>query len=147
MFILKNLNIVAKWSKLILNCESSEAERTSSASSKGTKDAENIYAPLVMVSIGGQNRTLTGKIAYQNGSIDTSFDPPLFSFDSTFNLHIYTWIEPIPYCQRGGGLYITLILFILLFPLIYLSVPRKSHIQLIISESTIQIETNGGCCC
>jgi hypothetical protein len=47
--------------------------------SKCTKDAENVYAPLVMVSIGAGKRTLAGKTVYKNGSIDTSFDPPLFS--------------------------------------------------------------------
>ncbi len=41
--------------------------------SKRTKDAENVYAPLVMVS---RKRTLAGKTVYQNRSIDTSFDPP-----------------------------------------------------------------------
>jgi hypothetical protein len=43
--------------------------------SKCTKDAENVYAPLVNVSIGARKRTLTGKTVFQNGSIDTSFDP------------------------------------------------------------------------
>ncbi len=48
------------------------------------KDAENVYAPLVMVSIGAGKRTLAGKTVYKNGSIDTSLDPLLFSLDSTF---------------------------------------------------------------
>jgi hypothetical protein len=48
----------------------------------GTKGAENVYAPLVMVSIGTQKRTLAGQTVYENGSIGTSFDPPLFSLDS-----------------------------------------------------------------
>ncbi len=47
--------------------------------SKCTEDAENVYAPFVMVSIWGQKRTLADKTVDQNGSIDTSFDPPLFS--------------------------------------------------------------------
>jgi hypothetical protein len=51
--------------------------------SKCAKVAENVYAPLVMVSIGGQKMTLSGETVYKNGSIDTSFDPPLFSLDST----------------------------------------------------------------
>ena len=46
--------------------------------SKSTTDAENIYASLVMGSIGAQ---------YPYGSIDTTFDPPQFSLDSTFNYH------------------------------------------------------------
>jgi hypothetical protein len=29
--------------------------------------------------------TLAGKTVYQNGSIDTGFEPPLFSLDSAFN--------------------------------------------------------------
>jgi hypothetical protein len=51
-----------------------------------SKDAENVYAPLVMVSIWGRKRTLSDYTVYQNGSIDTSFDPPLFSLDLTFKL-------------------------------------------------------------
>ncbi len=46
--------------------------------------AENVYAPLVMMSIWGRSRTLADKTVCQNGSIDTSFDPPLFSLDRTF---------------------------------------------------------------
>jgi hypothetical protein len=52
--------------------------------SKLAKDAQNVSAALVMVSIGTQKRTLAGKAFHQNGSIDTSFDPPQFSLDSTF---------------------------------------------------------------
>ncbi len=52
--------------------------------SKCTKDAENVFALLVMVSIGALKRTLAGKTVHQNGLIDTSFDPPQFSLDSTF---------------------------------------------------------------
>jgi hypothetical protein len=37
-----------------------------------------------MVSIGARKRALAGYSVYHNGSIDTSFDPPLFSLDSTF---------------------------------------------------------------
>ncbi len=51
--------------------------------SKCAKYAENVFALLVMVSIGALKRTLAGKTVYQNGSIDTSFDPPQFSLDST----------------------------------------------------------------
>jgi hypothetical protein len=36
----------------------------------GTKDAENVYAPLVVVSMLGRKRTLADKTVYQNGSID-----------------------------------------------------------------------------
>jgi hypothetical protein len=51
------------------------------------KGAENIYAPLVMLSIGARKRTLAGQTVYRNGSIDTSFRPTsMFSFDSTFNV-------------------------------------------------------------
>jgi hypothetical protein len=53
--------------------------------SKCTKDDENVYAFLVMVSILGRKETLVDKTVYQNGSFDTSFDPPLFSLDSIFN--------------------------------------------------------------
>jgi hypothetical protein len=48
-----------------------------------------IHAPLVMVSIGARKRSLAGQTAYKNGSIDTSFEPPLFSLDSTFNTRIF----------------------------------------------------------
>jgi hypothetical protein len=58
--------------------------------SKCNKDAENVYAPLVMVSIGAQKRTLAGKTVYQNRSIDTSFNPLPFSLDSTFNVYTET---------------------------------------------------------
>ncbi len=47
--------------------------------SKCTKDAENVYAPLVMVSIVARKRTLAGKAVYINGLLDTSPDPPPFS--------------------------------------------------------------------
>ncbi len=47
--------------------------------SKCTIDAENVYAPLVMVSIVARKRTLAGKTVYINGSLDTSLDPPPFS--------------------------------------------------------------------
>ena len=44
MFILKNLNIEAKRSKLILNCESSEAKRTCSIVEKIiSKRSEHVY--------------------------------------------------------------------------------------------------------
>jgi hypothetical protein len=56
--------------------------------SKCAKDAENFYSPLVMVAIWGQKMTLPNKTVYQNGSIDASFDPPLFSLDITFNVRI-----------------------------------------------------------
>ena len=44
MFILKNLNIEAKQSKLMLNCESSEAKRTCSIVEKIiSKRSEHVY--------------------------------------------------------------------------------------------------------
>jgi hypothetical protein len=44
MFILKNLNIEAKRSKLLLNCESSEAKRTCSiVEKKISKRSEYVY--------------------------------------------------------------------------------------------------------
>jgi hypothetical protein len=52
--------------------------------SKCTKDAENVNAPLVMVSIGARKRTLSGLTVNKNKAINTSFDPPLFSLDNTF---------------------------------------------------------------
>ena len=52
--------------------------------SKSTKDAVNVYVPLVMVSLGAQERTLAGNTVYPYGSINTTFDPPPFSLDSTF---------------------------------------------------------------
>jgi hypothetical protein len=51
---------------------------------KCAKDAEHVYVPLVMVSIGGRKRTHASKTVYQNASIDTNFDRPIFSLDSTF---------------------------------------------------------------
>ncbi len=48
------------------------------------QDAENVYAPVVIVFIYARKRTLAGKTIDQDGSIDTSFDPPKFSIDSTF---------------------------------------------------------------
>ncbi len=53
-----------------------EAKRSKSDTDVFFDIAEKVYATLMMVSIGGRKRTLTGKIAYQNGSIDTSFNPP-----------------------------------------------------------------------
>jgi hypothetical protein len=53
--------------------------KLSCLASKCTKDAENVYASLVMVSIGGRKRTHGVKRVHHNGSIDTNFDPPLFS--------------------------------------------------------------------
>jgi hypothetical protein len=50
--------------------------------SKCTKDAENVFDPLVVVSIGAGKRTLAGKTIYKNGSIVTRPDPPLFSVDT-----------------------------------------------------------------
>ncbi len=44
--------------------------------SKSITVAENVYAPLVMVSLGAKYRTLGGKRGHHNGSIDTNFDPP-----------------------------------------------------------------------
>jgi hypothetical protein len=46
-------------------------------------NAKNVNAPLVMVSIWDRKRKLADETVYQNGSIDTSFDPPV-SLDSTF---------------------------------------------------------------
>jgi hypothetical protein len=83
-----------------------EAKRSKSDIDVFFDIAENVYATLVMVSGGGQKRTITGKIAYQNRSIDTSFNPPLFSLDSTFNLHIDILVhESNPYPIVRGGLY------------------------------------------
>ncbi len=60
--------------------------------SKCTKHAENVYAPLVMMSTGAWKRTLAGKRAHHNESTDTNFDPPLFSLDSTFLIILfYFW--------------------------------------------------------
>jgi hypothetical protein len=50
--------------------------------SKCTKDAENFSAHLVMVAIWGQKMKHANKTVYQNGSIDASFDPALFSQDT-----------------------------------------------------------------
>jgi|688.fasta_scaffold791504_1 hypothetical protein len=50
-----------------------------------SQKTSNDYAPLVMVSIWGRKRTLPHKTVYQNGSIDTSFNPPLLLLDSTYN--------------------------------------------------------------
>ncbi len=48
------------------------------------QDADNVYAPVVIVSIWDRKRILAGQRVYQNRSIDTSFDPPQFSIDITF---------------------------------------------------------------
>jgi hypothetical protein len=48
------------------------------------KDAENIYAPLMMVSVWGQKRTLADKTVYQNGSIDTAFETVTIPVESLF---------------------------------------------------------------
>jgi hypothetical protein len=58
----------------------------------GSKDAENVYAPLVMVSIWGWKRTLADKTVYQNGSIDTSFDLPLCSLAMSCYIFLQTAI-------------------------------------------------------
>ncbi len=50
---------------------------------KCAKDAEHVYVPLVMVSIGGRKRTLVRKTVYQSASIDTRFNRPIFLLDST----------------------------------------------------------------
>jgi hypothetical protein len=54
--------------------------------SKSTKAAENVYAPLVMVSLGWckVNDTCRQENTSNNGSIDTNFDPLQFPLDSTF---------------------------------------------------------------
>jgi hypothetical protein len=52
--------------------------------SKCTKDAENVYAPLAIVSTGSRKSILAGKIVYKNGSVDTNLETPPFSLDSTF---------------------------------------------------------------
>ena len=51
-------------------------------------DTENVFDPL-MVFIGARKRTLVGKTFHQNGLIDTSFDPPQFSIDSTFKRTVF----------------------------------------------------------
>jgi len=40
--------------------------------SKCAKDAENVFAPLVIVSIGARKRTLAGERVHQNGLIDAT---------------------------------------------------------------------------
>ena len=47
-------------------------------------DAKTVYVALVMVSIWGRKMTLADKTVYPYGSVDTNFDPPWFSLDSTF---------------------------------------------------------------
>jgi hypothetical protein len=54
--------------------------------SKCTKDADKVYAPLGMVSIGARKRTLPSQTVYKNRSIDTSFGPPMFSLDRILNI-------------------------------------------------------------
>jgi hypothetical protein len=49
--------------------------------SKCTKDAGNISALLVMVSIGALKRKPAGQTVYENESTVISFDPPLFSLE------------------------------------------------------------------
>ncbi len=43
--------------------------------SKSTTAAENVYAPLVMVSLWARKRTLAGKRGHHNRSIDTILTP------------------------------------------------------------------------
>jgi hypothetical protein len=47
-----------------------------------------VYVPLVIVSIGAQKETLAVQTAYKNGSINTTFDLPLFSLDRTFKFQL-----------------------------------------------------------
>jgi hypothetical protein len=44
--------------------------------SKSITAAENVYAPLVMVSLVARKRKLAGQTVYYNGMIDTNFAPP-----------------------------------------------------------------------
>jgi len=64
--------------------------------SKCAKDAENVYAPNVMVSIGGREMTLAGKTVYQNGSFAAIFGPPPFSLDSIINRLWYSIVLKRP---------------------------------------------------
>jgi hypothetical protein len=75
-----------------------------------TKDTEKRYAPLVMVSTGAGKRTLAVQTVYKNGSIDTSFDPPLFSLDSIplnvlpqITVSTYIYIEYSLHCRHGNN--------------------------------------------
>jgi hypothetical protein len=52
--------------------------------SKSTTAAKNVYAPLVMMSLGAWKTTLAGNTDFHGGSIDTYFYPPQFRLDSTF---------------------------------------------------------------
>jgi hypothetical protein len=61
-----------------------------------SKDAENVNVPLMSACVNGaRKRTLAAKTVYHNGSIDTSFVPPLFSLDITFNkylMYVRCWL-------------------------------------------------------
>jgi hypothetical protein len=64
---------------------------------KCTKDAEQVYAPLVMVSFGAMWRTLAGQTVYHNESIDTNFDTPPVPLDSTFkDLEVFEFGQKMP---------------------------------------------------
>jgi hypothetical protein len=67
--------------------------------SKCTEDTENTYAPLVMVLIGAQKRTLASHTVYKNGSTETSFDKTMFSLDST--LKEGKNIQSFPFTELG----------------------------------------------
>jgi hypothetical protein len=69
--------------------------KTESVTTQCIKDAENVYAPLVMVSIWGRKRTLADKTVCQNRSIYTSFDPPLFSLDRRTYKRRYSRHQPL----------------------------------------------------
>jgi len=76
----------------VLRCSVYWPNRLGQCQNVGTKDAENVHAPLVMVFIWGRKRTLTDKTVYQNGSIDTSFDLPLCSLAMSCYIFLQTAI-------------------------------------------------------
>jgi hypothetical protein len=62
--------------------------------SKSTTAAKNVYAPLVMMSLGAGYTTLAGNTDFHCGSIDTNFVAPQFRLDSTFNIIWYVQKAP-----------------------------------------------------
>ncbi len=72
----------------VLRCSVYWPNRLGQCQNVGTKDGENVYAPLVMVAIWGWKRTHAKRV-YQNETIDTSFDLPLCSLASTLYVLLY----------------------------------------------------------
>jgi hypothetical protein len=74
--------------------------------SKSTTTAKYVYAPLVMVSLGHDERH--GNPDFHCGSIDTNFDPPQFPLDSNFKRHAR--VQKNPKTEPTGKTFCTILL-------------------------------------